>query len=433
MRTKLGQFCALLIVAGAAACSSKGNRGDAGSGSDAAITSNDGGSASDAPISSNDGGSGSDAATKLPVPVQAGICPTELDDSTGKVSNQESWRFQPDKQYTVAVWLRLASLPSVPDCPGDPARDGRCAARDAALTTRQQLNVHQLSCVVGVLGTRVDVMSTLWYELPYHLTSGTPVPIGVAFGLSLTPAQITAFAQHPFVEKIEPWPGYAIAHNVPAAPPPSECPAQVDAVAAKLDRLTSIQGMGRQPVVIELRDEGYLPQPVRCDNGGLCAAAVDRLWERTILNTRQFTCVRSRLDAIVTADSLPVPFTSASGDPSAPRLPPASQPPATLKAFGRGLTWEEAGQLAGSPLVESIWTASGIQFEQPVPGCPPDVTAPIPTIACTTDQEPIAGKITDAHRMQFEAASGAMTVVIGAEGGGKVCPLPTCSVGLAPS
>ena len=170
------------------------------------------------------------------------------------------------------MWLRLASLPSVPDCPGDPARDGRCAARDDALTTRQQLNVHQLKCVIDVLDTRVDGMSTLWYELPYHLTSGMPVPIGLAFGLSLTPARSTAFAQHPFVEKIEPWPGYAIAQNVPAAPPPSECPAQVEAVTTKLDRLTSIQGMGRQPVVIELRDEGFLPA---------FSAAVDRLWERT--------------------------------------------------------------------------------------------------------------------------------------------------------
>ena len=49
-------------------------------------------------------------------------------------------------------------------------------------------------------------------------------------------------------------------------------------------------------------------------------------------------------------------------------------------------------------------------------------------VTCTTDQEPIDGKISAAHRVWFETMSGAMTVIIGAEGGAKVCPLPDCSV-----
>ena len=70
MRAKLRQACLLLMVAGAAACSSKGNRSDAGgsandggSSSDAPSSSHDGGGASDAPSSSHDGGGGTAAAS----------------------------------------------------------------------------------------------------------------------------------------------------------------------------------------------------------------------------------------------------------------------------------------------------------------------------------------------------------------------------------
>jgi hypothetical protein len=341
-----------------------------------------------------------------------------MDDAEGKVCSEQSWGFQPDKEYQVAVWLRQASLPSIPDCPNDASPDATCASRDAALNERQQLNVQELGCVMAALGARVVTPDTLWYELPHHLTSGQPVPIGLAFGFSLTYSQIVLLAQQPFVERIEPWPGRAIAQGLPAVPPPAECPAQIDPAAPKLDRLTSIQGQGRQPVVIELRDQGVLPA---------LTGDVNNLWDRTIWNTREVTCVMRIIDAVVQADSLPVSYTTATGDPLAPSLPPASKPAVSLKAFGFGITWDEAVQLAEDPFVESIWTSSAIQFVQPQPGCPLDLTAPIPVVDCPTDQQPIDGKISDADRMLFSAASGPISVLISVTGGAQNCPLPACS------
>ena len=336
----------------------------------------------------------------------------------GQICNEVSWSFHPDKEYQVAVWLRQASLPSVPVCAGDSSPDARCAARDDALSERQQLNTQELECVLAALSARVDVMATIWYELPYHRTSGEPVPIGLAFGLSLSHSQIDALVQHPFVEKVEPWPGSAISQHVAPVPAPVECPKEVEPAAPKLDGITSIQNQGRRPVVIELRDDGVLPAP----NG-----AIDNLWERTILNTRELTCVRRKIDAFVQQDSFPVNYSTLTGDPLAPQLPPVSQAAVTLKAFGRGLTWEEAAQIAESPLIEGIWTSDAIQFEQPTPGCPLDLTAPIPMVDCTTDQQPIDAKITDADRMRFQPTTGPMPVIVSVAGGARNCPLPACS------
>ena len=151
---------------------------------------------------------------------------------------------------------------SVPVCAGDSSPDARCAARDDALSERQQLNTQELECVLAALSARVDVMATIWYELPYHRTSGEPVPIGLAFGLSLSHSQIDALVQHPFVEKVEPWPGSAISQHVAPVPAPVECPEEVEPAAPKLDGITSIQNQGRRPVVIELRDDGVLPAPM---------------------------------------------------------------------------------------------------------------------------------------------------------------------------
>lgn len=418
-------FAALAVALG---CSSKHGARDGGGGSGGISGGGTGGgeagtsptetdASSDASSDTSNGTTTCGPSTP-PVPVQAGACPTELDDPTGKICNPASWDFQPDNQYQVAVWLRQASLPPVPDCPNDPARDARCASRDGALDARQRLNAQELTCALSALGTRVEVMRTLWYELPYHLTSARPVPVGLAFGLVLSASQIATLAQHPFVEKIEPWPGSAILQKVPAIPPPSECPTEVEPALPKLDGISSIQGEGRQPTVIELRDDGVLPA---------ATGSIDNLWERTILNTRAVSCVGWKLDAIVQDDSPPVPYTGASGDPTAPPLPPASQPAMTLKAFGRGLTWEEAVAIAASPLVESVWTSSGIQFAQARPGCPLDLTGALPMPACTPEQEPIDGKISDADRARFETTSGPIPVLIMVEGGATVCPLPVCS------
>ena len=360
--------------------------------------------------------------------VDAMTCPTERDGIQGKIYHRAYLEGEPGKEHAVTVWMRQASLPTVVDCPNDTARDARCPSRDEALTERQRLNVQELDCAFGVLGARVGPLQTVWYEEAYHLTSGQPVPIGLAFNLWLSWSQIALLAQHPFVERIEPPPGGMASTGIVAPPPPPECPMQLEASTPKLNMLVSIRGQGRQPTVVEVKDKGVLPEIAECSDGSLCPTALNSLWERTILNTRGITCLKRRLDAVVKEQSPPVPYTGLVGSPLGTPLPPAGQPPMTVKAFGFGLTWEEATQVAEHSAVESIWTASGIQFEQPLrPGCPPDLTAPVLTVECTTTREPTDGKISDADRMRFVQTSGFMEVLITVKGGGTICMLPPCS------
>jgi hypothetical protein len=181
-------------------------------------------------------------------------------------------------------------------------------------------------------------------------------------------------------------------------------------------------------VVIEVTDAGFLPPAVDCADGTLCQAALNALWERTILNTRQITCLRRKLDALYTQQPPEVPFFSSIGPLAAPPLSPFGQAPSTVKAFGQGLTFEEASALARHPYVESLWTAAGIQFgPSPPPGCPPDLTSPIPGVDCPVDREPITGKISDADRTALAAASGPVGVLVRVRGGAVICQLPPCS------
>jgi hypothetical protein len=321
----------------------------------------------------------------------------------------------PDSVWAVAVWLRPSSLPVVPDCPGDSARDARCAERDQALTERQLLNVQEVNCALGVLSDRVTNLAALWYELPYHLTTGAPVPIGFSLRLLLTGPQIALLASHPFVERIEPAPGTVPGSGIAPPAPPDDCPTSSDDPGPKLSRLVQIQGKGRQPALIDLDvSERVLP------------ASGD--WERTILNTREATCIKRRVDAIVTEASPRIGYQSIRVG-SAGALPPVGQSSVVTLVVGQGLTWDEAMLLAAHPYVASIWTFDGLQYEPPPPpGCPPDLDAPVPAVACTDEREPIDGKFFDAQRAQLEAATSPVGVGIMLSGGATVCPTSQCSV-----
>jgi hypothetical protein len=368
-----------------------------------------------------------DANQSQPVQVQPGSCPSVRESVAGKINHQAYLQANPLKEHAVAVWLRQASLPAVPACPNDSALDARCASRNAMLLERQQLNVQQLDCTLRTLGSRVTFIQPVWYESPYHLTSGQPVSIGVAFNVALTWSQIELVGQHPFVELIEPRPGHVAEIGVPAPLSPADCPMEREAPLSKLDRIASIKGQGRQPVVVEVKDRSFLPPNLDCPAGSSCPEAVNVLWERTILNTRQMTCLRRWLDAVLTQQPPDVPFSATVGT-SAPVLAPFGQAPATVKAFGQGVTWEEAMKLAEHPYVESIWTAPGIQFDSgPPPGCPPDLSAPIRSVDCPLEQDSAMGKIIDADRMQFARTTGPHSVIIGIKGGSVACPLPPCS------
>lgn len=366
-----------------------------------------------------------------------GGCPVALDDVEGKVGFVTYLQALPAKVNPVTVWLRAESLPAVPPCPQaasvDGSVDARCADRDAPLVERQRSNARQIDCVLDGVGFRL-VPLPVWYERPYHLTSGRPVPVLLAFKVGLDWSQIRRVAMNPFVTRIDPLPGGAVATGfIPPVPP--ECPSDREGADSKLAGIASIAGMGRQPVVIETADVGVLPSVVHCDAPADCPEATNALWERTILNTREITCLKRRLDQLVSAPSPEVTFATSLGDISAPLLPPLDQSAGTLKAFGFGLTWEEAGRLAKHPYVERLWTDTGIQFAQPKTGCPTDLSTPIPPTICPgSSTTSVSGKISDEDRALFASGgTAAFDVRIGVAGGAHICPLEACSQNPCPA
>ncbi|HET6284051.1 MAG TPA: hypothetical protein VFH73_24050 [Polyangia bacterium] len=339
------------------------------------------------------------------------------------------WQADPTRVSNVTIWLRGEMQAPVAACAGMDAADARCVARDTTLQARQQENARQITCALDGLGSRLTVIP-VWYEVPFHLTSGQPVPVLLAFRVGLDWSQIERAATNPLVSRIDPSPGEAaVAGFIP--PVPAECPSsggRTPATDAKLTDIASIEGKGRQPVVIETVDKGLLPAMVACNDSGPCAAAVNSEWERTILNTREITCLKRRMDQVVVGSSPAVPYGSFYANSSVPPLPPLGVPATTLKAFGAGLTIDEARQLAEHPYVERLWTSSAIEFRQPVAGCPPDLTSPIPITVCPAERTSIAGKLSESAQLKFSTAGAtAFDVMILVAGGAQHCPLPECS------
>jgi hypothetical protein len=372
-----------------------------------------------------------DVSSATEVGFSLGSCPTAPDDPTPKIGFAAYLGAAPTRVNAVTVWLRADALPVIPACPQSAETDARCPARDPALVERQRLNAHHIDCVLDGVGFRLSATPT-WYETPYHLTSGLVVPVVLAFNVGLDWLQVSQVAANALVSRIDPPPGGALPTGF-IPPVPADCPADVEATEAKLAGVASIDGQGRQPVVIETLDDGLLPPIDTCDGGAPCDSTKS-LWERAVLNTREVTCIKRRLDQLVVALSPNVTYATLVGSPLSPSVPPLAQAARTLKAFGFGLTFDEARQLARHPYVERLWTAPAIQFEQTAPGCPPDLTIPIPEVACPTGSTPIAGKISDSDRILFSTGGTTLfDVNIAVAGGATYCPLDACSRNPCPS
>ncbi len=358
------------------------------------------------------------------VPIEPGKCPSEQESTDGKIAGDAIFSANPDIEYPVAIWLRSAILPRVPACPDDSARDARCAARDDALSQRQALNVQEVNCVLDALGNRITHLSALWYELPYHLTSGAPVPIGLSFRLILSGAQIAAAASHPFVERVEPAPGTVSGSAFPIPAAPDECAASSDDPVPKLSQLTQIQGQGFQPALIDLDvSERNLPDFQPCSDDD---CTID--WERTLLNTREITCLQRNIDRIVSEVSPPLTIFGSMVPGGTAELPPFGQALAVTLVLGQGVTWDEAVLLAAQPTVADIRTYDGLSFDPPPPlGCPPDLEEPIPVIACTDARDPIDSKFFPAALPVLEQATSPLDVEITVTGGAPSCPQAACS------
>jgi hypothetical protein len=295
-------------------------------------------------------------------------------------------------------------------------------------------NAAGLNCVLEVLGSRIaaDSVQALWYERPYHLTSGEPVPIGVMFSIPLTWSQVQLVASHPFVDNVEPVPGSATSLGVPAPSPPVECPLATDTAMPKLQRATILQGQGRQPAVIEIKDVGLLPEAVSCSDKSACQMDVTVLWERTILNTRHRTCLNRWIDAALTAGPTMIGYNEIVGTALGPPLPPFGQSTYTTKSFGLGITWDDAVLIAKHPYVESVWSTVDLMRLPPaMPNCSPDLSSPLPMTRCPMSLGSAAGKIlaSDVAALQ---GPGVHSVMISVIGGARICPLPACATSACP-
>lgn len=377
---------------------------------------------------------GADKPPCAPVPgsktvaVTLGQCPIERESGVGKIYGEAELLKHPTATLKATIVLRTLSQ-TVRPCPGDTSSDARCTERDQSLTERASLNAQEWACVVQDIvgeGRLPPETIAVWYEVPYHLTSGRPVPIATMVQLPMTLDQVERVAQHPYVERIEPPVDKAWAWNAGAPAPPGDCPKPTDEPIAKLTRLTSIQGLGRQPVVIELKHDGVLPPLVPCTNGTDCSQSDDALWDRTIMSVRELTCVRRWIDAQVTSVPAPVDYTLVTGSLSAAELPPFGQPTVAVKAFGLELTWDESMGIAKHPFVETLWTTPGLAIASAGSGCPPDFSVPVAPVECTSDRESPDGKLSSAARNALEGTSGPQQVVIRVRGGATICTLPEC-------
>lgn len=368
------------------------------------------------------GGCGSDGRQEI-TPVELDRCPTALEEPSAKITFDNNGEGVP-----VAIVLRQESLPSLGTC-----GDGSGCAIDATLIERQKLNHQELNCVLATLkGLDQSSLVPLWYEDVRHLSTGETVPIGLAFQLQLGRDQIEAIASHPFVERVSLSPG--------SDPPRArlfrgaqfDCARGTEDPTLKVQGFAPIVGNARVPAVVEMRDAGSLPPERPCPEADLCKAEIAALWERTIINTRNVSCLGVAFDEVVAEKAANVPYVSYEGAFGGPLLPPFAQAPLIKKSLGRQLTVKEARELAKLPYVERIWTSPDLQAEPTVDGCPTDVAAPIVTPTCDPARESGSGKISSADAAQFAMTPDMNDVVIIVKGGAKICPLPSCSTSECP-
>jgi len=323
--------------------------------------------------------------------VTFGACPTEREPIAGKLRHAEYVDAHPAETHLVNVMLRSRGLP------------------EDDLHARMLANQQQVACVISGL-TRVTADAT-WYEEPRFFSDGLPAPVGLGFTVALSATQVKTMAAHPFVWRIEPAFGEALRLGLTAPYPPEGCPSEAEAGDAKIADARSIENRGRRPVLIELK-HGGLPSDVRA---------------RTIVNTRHVTCVKRALERVQGQWTAPVAYGSGSGNPMIV-LPPFGQSAAVVKTVGAGLTWPEVQRMAEHPYVERIWTFDGLVFDEAQPGCPPDLTKPVPAVTCPQVTEAIDAKLSESDRNRWSAADATepQSVTVLVAGGAQICSLPQC-------
>lgn len=374
---------------------------------------------------------------KLPSEPNAGVspdasnteCPSLVAPVDAKIFGVEFYGGQGDAAFQVAIWLTAEAARSTELCDGE---TGACLD-DTQLLGLMNSNVEAWRCVFeGTLpDARIDRIGSVWYEPPQYTTDASTLPFLRALRANLSLDQMRDLSRHPFLDRIEPAPGFAGPTGF-FPEPPLECPEPNDSVDAKLDGALSLQGQGRQPAAIQLKTgPDYLPPLPACADeadGELCPEAIEVHWARALLNKRAHTCVLRHIEQIVRAATPEVPYAQLGGDTRVPAIPPLGEGAAVVREFGFGLTWEEAGEIAKHPYVASIRTDPSLIFSMPEPGCPPDPNAPIVPPECPTETTPVDSKIEPALEQSFSTSpEEPQEVLISVIGGATICPLEECT------
>lgn len=352
-------------------------------------------------------------------------CPDARESSAGKVTHEAYLRAHSEQTQVVTIKLRPLAWAN-PAC-ADAESSSSCSDRDAALAERQALNLKQVECVLAAFGPSgsVEGVRAQWYEPLQTPSSGPPTPIGTAFSALALWSQLEAVARHPYVERIEPALRQASKLGVPAPAVQAECPQATEPADSKLTDAVSIRDNGRLPVVVELKHT-LLPALRPCEGEEPCDDWLASGWERTVASTRQLTCVQTFIDTKLQAEAPEVAYQSIDGIPQGPKLPPFGESIHATLAFGLGLTWEEAREVAKHPFVERLWSSEGLSLGMLPEGCPPNYNAAVPVPECTSDVQAITGKFSAAAEAGWQASTMPNEVVIAVRRGNSLCPLPAC-------
>lgn len=313
-------------------------------------------------------------------------------------------------------------------CPAPSGSIG-CSYPIESQLQRSKANQRAAFCLGQDLATvtsgRPPTILPIWYDPPTLDSDGFPIAIGRSFVVPLTLRQIHELARSPSVATIGPAPGMTASVPVIGMREWDICPNNFDEPMAKVVDAQSIRGMGRQSVVVEYQDNGVLPPWPECAGGiSDCDTRLAALWLRTILNTREITCVAQWISSTLEAPPGTSLYSSGAGT-LVPTLPPFGQSPATVKARGMILSWDEAVQVARHPYVERIW-ASGSAVSMPEV-CHPDLESPIANPLCPDAREPIGNKISPENQERFRASEAPNAVNIRVMGGALVCSLAGCT------
>lgn len=368
-----------------------------------------------------DGGGGEvvDAGGDAPLVVDTDSCPSEREPNAAKLPEVQQ---VPDLEEVVGIVVHLREIGG--------AQQGSSGGEEVSavqvLESRYLQNQQQVKCVFESFGVDGVAPMARWYEPLEYLSTGEARPIGRAFATTARWKTVQAVAEHPYVQRVSLDFGESIGRGAEPSLPDSSCRVEPESMDGKVTVSEPDQPSDRLPVVVELRQEE--PVTAACADGSqLCHEVITSAWRATVDGTRTWSCVRGWLDANLEGTPLAVPYLAVESWEDVPSLPPFGQLPVLVRAFGAGLTWAEIMALGTHPKVASIWTSSGLGFDEMPEGCPPSYESSMDDAACPEANDAMDEKLSQQDTARWSAEPTAVfDVLIAVRKPYTVCPRPAC-------